>query len=241
MLIESTKAIVLSAIKFKDTSLIVKCYTQKGIKTYLVKGVLSKNAKSKKFKIAYFQTFTLLDVIAKHNNKGQLNYINEIRVYQPLHNIYTDIYKNTIALFLAEILSNILKEESENATLFSFLENAILWLDTHDKTSNFHILFLLLLSKHLGFYPNTPKKTDSFFNLQEGTFSFHKPIASYISDEKFILFKSLIGTNFEAFSKVKLNAKARQELLEVLIQYFALHLPEFRKPKSLAILQAVFN
>jgi DNA repair protein RecO (recombination protein O) len=240
-LIESTKAIVLSALKFKDTSLIVKCYTQKGIKSYLVKGVLSKNTKSKKIKPAYFQTFTLLDLIANHNDKGQLNYINELRVYQPLHNIYTDIYKNTITSFLAEILSNILKEETENDLLFQYIENAIIWLDTHDKTNNFHIIFLLQLTKHLGFHPNTPKENDSFFNLQEGNFSFHKPIANFISGEDFNLFKSVIGTNFEAFSKVKLNARSRQVLIDILIQYFALHLPEFRKPKSLAILKTIFR
>lgn len=240
-MIESTKAIVLSSIKFKDTSLIVKCYTQKGIKSYLVKGVLSKKTKSKKFKVAYFQTFTLIDIVAKHNNKGQLNYINDISVYQPLHNIYTDIYKNTIALFLAEILSNILKEEAEDETLFQFIENAIIWLDTHDRTSNFHVLFLLQLSKYLGFYPKKPKETDSFFNLQEGTFSFHKPIASFISNDELTLFKSIIGINFDAISKVKMNAKSREVLLNILIQYFALHLPEFRKPKSLEILQTIFR
>ena len=240
-MIESTKAIVLNAIKFKDTSLIVKCYTQKGIKSYLIKGVLSKNTKSKKFKPAYFQTFSLLEIVANHNNKNQLNYINDINIYHPLHNIYTDIYKNTIAQFLAEILSNILKEETENDILFQYIENAIIWLDTHDKTNNFHLVFLMQLSKHLGFHPNTPKKTDSFFNMQEGLFSFHKPIANYLSDEKFILFKSLIGTNFDAISKVNISASSKQVILNTLIEYFALHLPEFRKPKSLAVLQTIFR
>ena len=97
------------------------------------------------------------------------------------------------------------------------------------------------MSKHLGFHPNTPKKTDSFFNMQEGLFSFHKPIANYLSDEKFILFKSLIGTNFDAISKVKISASSKQVLLNTLVEYFALHLPEFRKPKSLAVLQTIFR
>ena len=240
-MIESTKAIVLSAIKFKDTSLIVKCYTEKGVKSYLVKGVFSKNTKSKKFKVAYFQPFTLLDIVAKHNNKGQLNYINDIRIYQPLHNIYTDIYKNTIAQFLAEILSSTLKEEDENNLLFQFIENSIIWLDTHDKTSNFHIIFLIKLTKYLGFYPKKPKETDSFFNLQEGKFSFHKPINHFISGEEFNYFKTVIGTDFDSISKVDLNAKLRQNLIDILIQYFVLHLPEFRKPKSLAVLQTIFR
>jgi len=121
------------------------------------------------------------------------------------------------------------------------IENAIIWLDTHDKTNNFHLVFLMQLTKFLGFYPNTPKPTDSFFNMQEGTFTFHKPIASFISNEKFKLFKSILGTNFEAISKVSISAKSKQEIVAILIEYFSLHLPEFRKPKSLAVLQTVFR
>lgn len=240
-MIESTKAIVLNALKFQDTSLIVKCYTQKGIKSYLVKGVFSKNIKRKKFKVAYFQPFTLLDIVANHNNKGHLNYINEVNVYRPLHNLYTDIYKSTIALFLSEILASVLKEENQDDLLFQFIENAIVWLDTHDKTNNYHIIFLLKLSKYLGFYPNKPKETDSFFNLQSGTFSFHKPIADYILGGELLIFKKAVGMNFDDISKLNISGKTRQLLINTIIRYFTLHLPEFRKPKSLIILQTVFK
>ena len=96
-MIESTKAIVLNAIKFQETSLIVKCYTQKGIKSYLLKGVLK--SKKGKLKPAYFQILTLLDIVASHNDKGTLNYIREASVYHPFHAISTDVYKSSIALF----------------------------------------------------------------------------------------------------------------------------------------------
>jgi len=238
-MIESTKAIVLNAIKFKDTSLIVKCYTQKGIKSYLIKGILSK--KSKKLKPAYFQPFTLLDIVANHNNKGNLNYIKEAQVYHPFHSIPTDIHKSSIILFLAEILTYALKEEEENLLLYQYIETASIWLDTHHKTANFHLLFLINLTKYFGFHIKEPKKSDLFFNLQEGKFSFHKPIANYISGENLTLLKSIIGINFDTISKIELNAKSRQVLLDILIQYFTLHLPDFRKPKSLAILQTIFR
>ncbi|MEE9349250.1 MAG: DNA repair protein RecO [Flavobacteriaceae bacterium] len=237
-MIESTKAIVLNAIKFQDSSLIVKCYTQKGIKSYLLKGILK--SKKGKLKPAYFQVFTLLDLVVNHNNKGSLNYIKEAFVYHPFHAIPTDIYKSSIALFLSEILANVLKEEEENLPLYQYLETAFIWLDTHPNTSNFHLLFLINLSKYLGFYPNKPKENDSFFNLQDGTFSFHKPLTHHISGENFTLFKSIIGINFDAISQMPFNAKNRQDLLKILIQYFALHLPGFKNPKSLAVLQTIF-
>ena len=60
MPIISTNAIVLSSLKFGDTSLIVKCFTQQeGLKSYLVRGVL----KSKKggLKVAYFQPLNTIE------------------------------------------------------------------------------------------------------------------------------------------------------------------------------------
>jgi DNA repair protein RecO (recombination protein O) len=235
----TTKAIVLSAIKFQDSSLIVKCYTSHGIKSYLLKGILK--SKSKKLKPAYFQVFTLLDLVANHNNKGRLNYIKEASVYKPFHSIYTNIYKSTIALFLSEILTNVLKEEEENFNLFNFIEKALIWLDTNDKISNFHLLFLLDLTKYLGFYPKINHNDALFFNLKQGVFTNSKPMVSYITNENLTLLKSIIGINFDAISFLKINVKNRQSFLLFLIDYFKLHLPEFNKPKSLAVLQTVFR
>ncbi|HFS67045.1 MAG TPA: DNA repair protein RecO [Flavobacteriia bacterium] len=237
-----TQAIVIQTTKFQESSLIVKCYTEIGIKSYFLKGILKSKSKQNKAKIAYFQKFTLLDILAKHNNKGNLNYIKEISVNQPLHSIHTNIYKSTIVLFLSEILNSVLVEEEENTMLFSYLSNALIWLDTHDKTANFHLLFLLNLTKYLGFYPKTQNYPNAFFfHLTEGVFTTTKPHKNYLSDKKLNLFKSLIGINFDALTRLEFNAKERNEMIQFLLTYFSLHLPEFKKPKSLPILQRVFS
>ena len=235
-----TKAIVLKTTKYQETSLIVKCYTQVGVKSYFLKGILK--SKKNKSKIAYFQPFTILDLVVTHNDKGNLNYINDIAIAYPLHQIHTNIYKSTIVLFLTEILNTVLIEEEENTMLFSYLENALIWLDTHNKTANFHLLFLLDLTKYLGFYPKTKNyKTAFFFNLKEGIFTNAKPNGNYCTNQKLNLFKQLIGINFDALSKLEFNATERQEIMQVLLTYFTIHLPEFYKPKSLSVLQSVFS
>jgi DNA repair protein RecO (recombination protein O) len=237
-----TKAIVIQTTKFQDSSLIVKCYTQNGVKSYFLKGILKSKSKKNKSKIAYFQKLTLLNIIANHNDKGNLNYIKEVTIEQPLHNIHTNIYKSTIALFLSEVLNYVLIEEEENSVLFSYLENSLIWLDTHDKTSNFHLLFLLKLTKYLGFYPKTNNyKTAFFFDLKEGIFTNKKPIDNYLTNKKLFLLKALIGINFDTLYKLEFNVKERQEILQAILIYFSLHLPEFRKPKSLSVLQNVFS
>ena len=92
MALVTTKAIVLSTLKYSDSSLIVKCYTQdEGLKSYLIRGVLK--AKKGGIKIAYFQPLTQLNINANHSNKGTLNSIKEVQVSYSYKTIYKDIIK----------------------------------------------------------------------------------------------------------------------------------------------------
>ena len=236
----TTSVIVLSSIKYGDSSLIVKCYTQTdGLKTYMLKGILS-SSKRKKIKPAHFQPLTQLQIVANHNAKGNLNSIKEVQVVNNYTHIHTDVKKQTIAMFISEVLSQILTEE-KNEYLYEYLKTSFLWLDQHDKISNFHILFLLKLTKFLGFYPDSNYSNTTYFNLDEGKFSNAKPKFNYITGEQLSNFKLLLGTNFDTINDMIFNQKSRQELLSILIQYYELHLSGFRNPKSLQILKAVFN
>ena len=164
MAIVSTKAIVLSTIKYGDTSLIVRCFTLKeGLKTYLIKGVLS--AKKRKLKPAYFQPLTQLQIIANHNNKGTLNSIKEVHVIRPYKYIYTNVFKQTMVLFLSEIVNSSIQEEEENEPLYYYIESALNSLDAHDEISNFHLLFLLNVTRFLGFYPDLSEVDKVGFSL----------------------------------------------------------------------------
>jgi len=238
-----TKAIVLTSLKYGESDLIVKCFTEEGVKSYLLKRILK--SKSKKVNIAvsiaYFQPLTLLNLTANHNNKGNLNSIQEARISYLYQTISTNIFKQSIVLFLAETLSNSLYEEEKNPRLFQFIETALIWLDTHENTANFHLLFLLNLTKYLGFYPETKEKNSQYFNLAEGYFTNVKSLNHYIYGEKLFLFKSLIGINFDVIERLHLNSKTRKIILNILLDYYELHLPGFKKPKSLNVLKEVFK
>lgn len=67
------------------------------------------------------------------------------------------------------------------------------------------------------------------------------PIEKHIEDDQLVLFKKLLGMNFGGVLVHKLNRTKRRELLETLIQYFELHLLGFSKPKSLQILNEIFD
>ena len=217
-MIEKTSAIVINTLKYGDTSLIATCYTQKsGIKTYMLKGILK--AKKAKIKTAYFQPLMQLNITANHNNKGHLHTIRDAEVANFYQSIYTNIKKQTIALFLAEILYYSIKEEEHNGQLYSYLETSFLWLDTHDKVSNFHLLFLLNLTKYLGFYPETNNVNAPYFDVINGIFSQSLRIGA-VSGNNLKQFKKLLGINFDVLANVNFNAEERQAVLSILIQYF---------------------
>lgn len=240
MAVVTTKAIVLSALKYSDTSLIVRCFTEEeGLKSYIIKGVLK--AKKGGIKVAYFQPLTQLTLVANHNNKTTLHTLKEVQILNPYKNIYRDIVKQSVVLFLSEVLSSSIQEEEKNASFYNYLETALSWLDIHDKVANFHLLFLLNLTKYLGFYPDVSEKESVSFNLLDGSFSESNSNKNVITGNEFYQFKKLLGINFDEIEKVSFSKNERQLVLQIIINYFELHLDGFRKPKSLQILETVFN
>ncbi len=240
MALVTTKAIVLSALKYSDTSLIVKCFTlEDGVKSYMLKGILK--AKRGKLKSAHFQSLNQLLVTTNHNNKNTLNSIKEVQVVNPYENIHTSVIKQTIVLFLSEVLSNIIQEEEKNSSLYEYIEAGLIWLDTHNNIANFHLLFLLNLSRYLGFYPDVSESSKKAFNLLEGRFTDVEYEKLTVTGSELVLFKRLLGINFDAIDTILYNKNERQIILRTIIQYFELHLEGFRKPKSLDVLETVFS
>lgn len=236
----TTNAIVLSKLKYRDNDLIVRCYTQQlGVVSFLLRGIL----KSKKghSKAVYFQLLSQLQLIVVYKNNRSLQAIKETKLNTIYTSLHTHVLKSSIVMFLSEVLSNTLKEEEKNETLYSYIETTLMWLDTHSEYSNFHLLFLLNLTRYLGFYPDTKNIDYPFFNLSEGRFEAKSQDRYTISGENLTLLKQLLGTAFDALSTVEINAKQRQSFLSMILLYFELHLGSFKTPKSLQIFNQVFN
>ena len=180
-------------------------------------------------------------MVAVHKNKGTLERIREAKVSYHYQTLHTNILKNSLVLFLSEMLSITIQEEAENSSLFEYMTYAFFWLDAHEEISNFHILFLLELTKYLGWYPDTSQSHLPYFDLQEGCFVSISNLNPTLRGELLDNFKQFLGINFDKLLAIKLNNNSRQELLKKLLLYFQLHSHGFRKPKSLAVLNAVFQ
>lgn len=236
----STRALVFSAIKYAEADLIVTCFTEDfGLKTYLLRRVLT--SKKGQLRASLFQPLTLLRLEAFHKDKGTLERIKEAKLLQPYKTLHTHVVKSSVVLFLAEMLKNCIQEEEANKALFQYITSALQWLDVHDTIANFHLLFLLKLTTYLGFYPDTSHSDLPYFNLMEGNFQ-RERYGNYCEKGDAVeTLKSLFGINFDALNQKKTTKKQRFEALDLLLLYYQLHLHGYKKPRSLLVLNQLFN
>jgi DNA repair protein RecO (recombination protein O) len=225
----NTKGIVLSSIKYAETSIICKIYTLEfGLQSYIVNSVRKKNGKS-----TYYQPLTVLDLQVSNSKQKQLHRIKEAKPHHVFNSIPFDILKSSVALFLAEVLNKCLKEEEKNEHLFLFLEKAIVDMDESPYNSQFHLSFLIILSKHLGFCPDFNYQNQLYFDMLNGTFVHELPTHSnYLSNPKELIM--LIQGH-------KLKNDEKRIVLSQLIMYYQVHVEGFGKIKSVEVLETILN
>ena len=169
-MIRKTRGIVLHTTRYGESSLVVHCYTeQSGRQSLMVKGV-RKSRKQNRSNL--FQPLFILDFEVYHKNTREMQLVKEVTRAVPMNSIPYDITKSTQAIFMAEVLYRVVKEEEPNPMLAHFLLNTIQYLDALEEPSaDFHIIFLFQLSKYLGFYPqNNYGQFNKFFDLTSGLF-----------------------------------------------------------------------
>ena len=241
-MLQSTRGIVFHQIKYSETSIIVKIYTEKfGLRSFLVRGARKKNAK---IKASQLQHLALIELETYQKGSKDLQYIREIKVLHPFQSIPIDIRKSAIVVFLNEVLYKVVREEEPNPELFGYIFNAIQILDLKNSHfSNIHLLFLIQLSRFLGFFPkNNYSAKNPNFDLQEGEFTNAVGLESMIAIEPYSKYISfLCDTSFEKLEEFKIHPAHKNQLLEIILNFYKLHLPGIAEFKSFAVLKSVFS
>lgn len=240
MNLEKTSGIILHTTKYSETSLIVKIITPDfGVQSYIVNGVRGKKSK---FKAPVFQPLTLVDMVVSHTDKAKLQRISEINIHYPYNDIPYNIIKSSIALFLNEVLYKAIKEQHSDENLFEFLKNSLQLLDlNHHNCSNFHVFFMVQLSRYLGFFPEGQcTATTPLFDLLEGRFVGSLPNhPNYMDPVQSKLFNQLINGEYGTIHQLEIDKHQRRQLLQSLIKFYQLHITSFGEIKSLEVLEQV--
>ncbi|MFD1769322.1 DNA repair protein RecO [Sphingobacterium suaedae] len=237
-----TKGIALKTTNYSENSIVVHIFTETfGMQSYLINGAKKPRAK---ISANLFQPLHPLDMVVYHKENNGLQRMKEVHQLPVLREIPLDITKSSIALFLNEILYKVLRQQSPDPFLFNFIEKSIGWLDeTPHNLANFHLVFLIKLSRFLGFLPLQPTTSHlPYFNLVEGVFSTTLPAHSHILQEPHTsLFRLLLQASFEESQAVKMTKEDRKYLLEKVLEFYKLHTTNFGSVNALYILEEIFQ
>ena len=235
-----TRGIVLSYLKYRETSIIARVYTERlGVQSYLVNSVRKAKPPGR---IALFQPFTLLELVAYvARGSGGLTRLSEFRCAEPFSTLPYEVQKSSVVLFLSEVVGRAVREEEQNEPLFQFLHDSILAFDQETTgTENFALVFLLRLATYLGFGISTGGElTDQV--IMAG----HAATSRGVAGPPMLRLHEFDGYLNELLrdptTSTIPNGRVRHELLNVLIRYYQLHIEQMGEIRSLDILSQVLN
>ena len=235
-----TDAIVLSVNKFKDNASIVDLYTQEaGRTTFLLYGAQSKKHRGS----ACLHPLSMVSIDVNVRNSRELNVISEIKQLEPNPELIFNPVKSALSFFVSEVLLHVLKTNEKDDNLFNFLRNSIATLSESKKgLGNFHILFLIRLSRFLGFQPQREENASyTYFDLLQVEYTNTHPAHSHFLQgrEADQMQKLLRMTPFN-YAYFRFTKSEREQVINYLLEYYKLHTDSFGEIHSLEVLKEVF-
>jgi DNA repair protein RecO (recombination protein O) len=240
-MIHKTRGLVLHTIKYTDNSVISHIYTEHfGRQSFLVNSARGKKSTSR---VNLLQHLSLLEMEVYIKQTRDLQRIKEIRLHENFSSIPYHPVKNAVALFIAEILYRTIQEQEANNALFTYLLNSIKILDLSEEGyANFHLLFLVGLSRYLGFYPrNNYSRSKEYFDIENAMFTESKPPhPHFIPPPASGHLHKVMESSFENMGGLVLNASARNLLVTGLLDYYRFHISGMGAVRSFSVLKEIF-
>ncbi|HCZ8394438.1 TPA: recombination protein O N-terminal domain-containing protein [Elizabethkingia anophelis] len=219
------KGFLISYLKYGENDAVLHIYTHsEGYKSYFLKGIYSKRNKKK----ALLQFLFEIQFTTNPKVSG-LPLISDLQAYGQLPE--WNIKTNALQFFIADVLSNILRNEAQNESIYSKISDFIDQLKEENISA--HVHFLVILTEDFGIKPLLNDST--YLNPEKG---FYEPFSSHHCFDYSTsgLWKSILEEGYA----VKLTNVERRRLLESILVYYSIHIPEFKNPASLEVLQQIW-
>lgn len=231
-MLQTTRAIVLKTIRHGDHTVVLKAWTGRfGKRSYLVR--TGKRGAA----ISALQPLSRIELVVDEHAERDLHAVREVRVERPYIRLPFDPVRGALALFVQEVLYKVLKEESPDPGLNTFIDRALEAIDTVEDLAHFPLVFLLQLSGHLGFFPEPPQGGEEYFDLQEGHFIPHAhPHGHTLGPPLSQAFIRLLDTDLDHMPQFGIPGPQRRDLLDHLLLYFRLHLEGIGEMRSPVVL-----
>lgn len=240
-MLHKTKGLVLNTINYNDKYVLVQIFTESfGRITYMVSKAKSRNSKVPK---SLFSPLAILDLEVEHQASKEIKRIREARTDVYLYGISSDMSKTSMAFFLSEFLTRVLRDANDSQLLFSFLDQSVQILEMTDKSiANFHLVFMLKLSHFMGFYPNLEEYNENdLFDMINGEFVSIQPLHKHFVNRNESKALSLLARiSYENMHHFAFSRQDRIIIINKILEYYRLHLYDFPTLKSLDVLHELF-
>ena len=212
----NTELIVLHTTKFGENSLVVHTLSRDyGRKSFLVHGAGKKA-------MSLYLPLSILEADIMESSKSNLFTAKNVVLSHPLLGIRNDVFKNSMTMFMSEVLYRVVKDGTREEGLYEWCEKNILLLDAvQTDFSNFHLRFLLELAVALGF---SPENSDLQPFVGE-----HYPVV-----------ERLMRDSFAETMLIPLNGQHRNEIAEGTLRYIEYHTESSVNVNSLKVLRDLF-
>ena len=241
-MLTKTRAIILRNLKFGEQKLIIDMLTEKEGRVAVA--IHIPKTQKGKLKKQYFQPMNILDVEIDLRPRVQLQHLRDARIAFPYSSIPFDPHKLSITLFLAEFLYHSTRDEQQNPNLFAYVEHSMQWLDgCLGAFANFHLVFMMRLSRFIGFFPYIEDyQTGDYFDMRAASFSSHAPLhTDFLNQEDSGRINTLMRMNYESMHLFKMSHDDRNRIIDVIISYYRLHVPNFPELKSLGVMKEMWK
>lgn len=236
-----SRAIVLRTFRYNDESLITHLLTEQGGCV----GMLVRISRSKRTAVRHslFQPLAVLQVEWDERPHADLQRPKAAQAVLPFVSLPYDPHKSAMALFLADFLYYALRNEPASRSIFEYVASSIEWLDAcNEGFANFHLVFLMRLTRFLGFMPNVEgMKEGEWFDLRTADFVAEQPLHNdTLTPAYAILIPKLLRLRYGTMRLFRFRGTERSQLLSYINLYYRLHLPDFPELKSLSVLKELF-
>jgi DNA repair protein RecO (recombination protein O) len=237
-MVYQTRGIILHKFTHADNKIIVKIYTELyGMNAYLC----FRSSKAKK-NTNLFLPMSLVDIVSERKNRGNFDYIKDIKVMANIHTGKFDIAKSSICMFLNEILYKLFSDAGEDKTIFNFLFSSLEQFFTQVYTPDFHLRFLTALVRELGCCPeNNFNSSEMVFSVEKSCFVYNL-LANKEEHDLGLYFHHLLEQDLFPENKEKVIPHIwRNPLLEMILKYYTLHVANLSQIKSYPILKTILH
>ena len=228
---QNQSCFLLSYLKYADYDAILHCFSKDlGFQTYFVKGIY---APKNKIKAHLFPLNQMNVTLRVGKSSSAMQTVTKIEKGD-LDFDFEDVKTNSILFFVSDFLHQILRVETQSSKIYLEIETFV--NELYNKNYDAYIAFIFTILKFQGISPLI--SNGNFLDPESGTFSTLQNHLVFDAETSTIWKNYLSAENGY---EIKLNRRSRNKILQSLMLYYQIHFAGFYKPKSLEVIEQVFE